>query len=294
LGAITFPLLSDLDNDKRLNEILEMIGRVAALDFSRMLPVSKNNDMIDAIALGLNMLSEELNSNVVEKSKLDSVNAKLEKFAYTTAHDLRSPLNSISGLVTLLELTVNPEKNSEVDLYISKLKATTEQMKSLVQGILEYSKANVGSVLMEDIDLNSVLKSVIDTDQLAERALIKIIDPLPCVYFNKSAMDQIIRNLLSNAVKYSDKKVCEIVVHGKEVEGRYQIAVTDNGPGIAPEHQEKIFELFNKVESEVKADSHGIGLATVRSILNAFGERIWVKSSVGEGATFYFTMKKRR
>jgi len=271
-----------------------MIGRVAALDFSRMLPVSSKNDMIDAIALGLNMLSEELNANVVERSKLDSINTKLEKFAYTTAHDLRSPLNSITGLVTLLELTVNPEKNSEVDNYISKLKTTTEQMKSLVQGILEYSKVNVGSVLMEDIDLNNLVKTVIDTDELKERAVIKIFDPLPSVCFNKSAMDQIIRNLLSNAMKYSDKKVCEIIVKGEEVDGRYQIAVTDNGPGIAPEHQDKIFELFNKVESEVKADSHGIGLATVRSILNAFGERIWVKSILGEGATFYFTIKKRR
>src|SRR5437762_11270853 len=89
----------DSENSKRLNNILDMIGRIASLDFSKTLQTSDKNDIIDAISLGLNMLGEELSSNVVEKTKLDEVNGKLKKFAYTTAHDLKSPLNSIIGLV---------------------------------------------------------------------------------------------------------------------------------------------------------------------------------------------------
>ncbi len=119
--------------------------------------------MIDAISLGLNMLSEELNSNVVEKSKLDEVNRKLEKFAYTTAHDLKSPLNAITGLVFLLELTLNPNESSEAGQYITRLKHTTEQMKNLVHGILNYSKADMASVAREEMDLNVVLKEIVDT-----------------------------------------------------------------------------------------------------------------------------------
>src|SRR6185369_10892926 len=76
----------DSENSKRLNDILDMIGRIAALDFSAVLNPSNRNDIIDAISLGLNMLGEELNSKVIEKTKLDEVNNKLEKFAYTTAH----------------------------------------------------------------------------------------------------------------------------------------------------------------------------------------------------------------
>ncbi|MEO7989424.1 MAG: HAMP domain-containing sensor histidine kinase [Chryseolinea sp.] len=271
-----------------------MIGRVAALDFSKTLSISDKNDMIDAIGLGLNMLSEELNTNVVERSKLDTVNSKLEKFAYTTAHDLRSPLNSITGLVTLLELTINPEENSEVHQYVVRLKKTTEQMKNLVQGILEYSIADTSSIEKQEIDLNEVFKEVIEIDQLSDCAIIKIENTLPKVVFNRSTMDQIIRNLLSNAIKYSDKKNCEITIRAKEADDHVLISICDNGPGIAKENQEKIFELFNKIDNESKIDSHGIGLATVKSVLEAVGEKIWVESTLNEGATFCFTLKKEK
>ncbi len=286
--------LSEFDNDKRLNDILEMIGRVAALDFSKTLPISEKNDMIDAIGLGLNMLSEELNTNVGERSKLDTVNSKLEKFAYTTAHDLRAPLNSITGLVTLLELTLNPAEDSEVNKYIMQLKKTTDQMKNLVHGILEYSKTDTASIEEQEIDLNEVIEEIIEIDQLLDSAVIKIESVLPAVVFNRAAMDQVIRNLLNNAIKYSDKKKCEIIIRTKEADKHFLICISDNGPGIAREYQEKIFELFNKVESESKVDSHGIGLATVKSVLESVGERIWVESTVNEGATFCFTLKKER
>ena len=284
--------MPDLEHNQRLNDILDMIGRIAALDFSRSLPTSDKHDMIDAIALGLNMLSEELNANVVEKAKLDFVNSKLEKFAYTTAHDLKSPLNSITGLLSLLEDKISPEPSSEASLYISKLKNTTEQMKSLVEGILIYSKAGAHEIEQEEIDLNKAFKEIIEIDHISNDADIRIAGALPLVFFNRSAIAQIIRNLLSNAVKYSDKDVCKIVVQARELENHYQITISDNGPGIALENQEVIFKLFNKIDTTANVNSHGIGLATVKSILEASGERIWVESTLGEGATFHFTLKK--
>jgi signal transduction histidine kinase len=248
--------------------------------------------MIDAIALGLNMLSEELNIKVVEKEKLDLVNKKLEKFAYTTAHDLKSPLNSITGLLSLLEDSINPDASSEVALFISKLKVTTEKMKSLVEGILLYSKAGTDEIVHEVIQLTKAFNEIIEIDQISNKAEIQIIEPLPVVFFNPSSLYQVIRNLLGNAIKYSDKEVCKIVVQAKEREDHYQIMVTDNGPGIALENQEIIFKLFNKIDATANVDSHGIGLATIKSLLEDSGERIWVESTLGEGATFYFTLKK--
>lgn len=271
-----------------------MIGRIAALDFSQALPTSDKNDMIDAIALGLNMLSEELNTNVVERSKLDDVNRKLEKFAYTTAHDLKSPLNSINGLVSLLEQSIKSARFDEVHEYLELLKTTTEKMKSLVQGILDYSKADAGHIDIAEIDLNEVLKEVIETDRLASSADIKIVGSLPSVKFNRSGMMQIMRNLLSNAVKHGDKELCQVVVRVREKDEHYVICVSDNGPGIAPEDHEKIFELFHTVNPISKTDSHGIGLATVKSILDSFDERIWVESMPGKGSTFCLTIKKKK
>jgi len=285
-------LLTDFDNDSRLHEILDMIGRIAALDFSKVLPTSDKHDMLDAIALGLNMLSEELNSNVVERSKLDMVNRKLERFAYTTAHDLKSPLNSITGLVALIEHAVANGELADVQPCIGMLKATTEKMKRLVQGILDYSTTDNTRIDKVHIDLNEVLKEVIETDQLSTLADIKIVGTLPALTFNRPAMEQVMRNLLNNAVKYCDKEICQIVVRSRDKGSHYLISVSDNGPGIAPENHDKIFELFSKVDVQTKNDSQGIGLATVKSILETFGERIWVESALGSGATFCFTLKK--
>jgi len=266
---------------------------MAALDFSQVITTSDENDMIDAIALGLNMLGEELNSNVVERSKLDTVNRKLEKFAYTTAHDLKSPLNAISGLINLIEFSNESGQAEEVKEYIGLLKATTEKMKGLVHGILEYSKTDADHIEKNELDLNIVLKEVIEVDQLTSVADIKIVGALPTVVFNRSALEQVIRNLLNNAVKHATEEICQIVIRSRDKGDCYQLSVTDNGPGIAPQYHEKIFELFHTGEHDAIADSHGIGLATVKNILESFGERVWVESTIGKGATFYFTLRKR-
>jgi signal transduction histidine kinase len=172
------------------------------------------------------------------------------------------------------------------------LKVTTEKMKSLVQGILDYSRTDATQVEKVEIDLNELFKEIIETDQLSFRADIKIVGTLPSVMFNRSALEQILRNLLSNAVKHANKDLCQVVIRVRDNKEQHVICVSDDGPGIAPEDQERIFELFQKVSSISRADSHGIGLATVKSLLDAFGERIWVESILGKGSTFCFTIRK--
>lgn len=282
----------DSENSKRLNDILDMIGRIAALDFTIVLSPSEKNDTIDAISLGLNMLSEELNSNVIEKTKLDEVNDKLEKFAYTTAHDLRSPLHSIEGLATLLEMSLSSDKKSEVHQYISKLREITKQMKNLISGILNYSKISTKEIKKEKLDLNEIVNEIISVDGISSRAEIRIGNTLPSVLFNRSSIVQIFRNLFDNSIKYSDKEICTIVIQAKEMSDHYEVSVSDNGPGIAFENCEKIFALFTKIGSGCESESHGIGLATVRRVLETDGGKIWVESILGKGASFIFTIKK--
>ena len=279
------------ENDKRLTDILDMIGNIASLDFSKELPTSDQNDMVDAIALGLNMLSEELNAQVVDKAKLDEVNSKLEKFAYTTAHDLKSPLNSQTGLLQLLEMSLDPTNREAIE-YITRLKMVNEKMKSLVEGILAYSVAHFKDVTKEKVDWNELLNEVMEVDSVANIADVKVIGTLPVVDFNRTAGIQIIRNLLDNAIKYSDKDRCAIRIEAKSYERHYQFSFTDNGPGIALENQEVIFGLFNQVEPSLKSSSVGIGLATVKGIIEAAGGRIWLESKPGAGASFIFTIIK--
>lgn len=286
--------MTGADDEKRLNEILEMIGRIAALDFNQPLETHGKNDMIDALAIGLNMLSEELSSNVVEKSKLDSVNQKLEKFAYTTAHDLKSPLNSMTGLVQLLEITLQAPPESDVGLYLSKLRKTIEQMKSLVHGVLDYSRLDAERITREAVDLNRLVDDLFELYQFERKQVeLKRINDLPVAYFNRVALTQVVKNLMDNAIKYCDKEVCSITVKSTMKGEICEIAIEDNGPGVALENKEKIFELFNAIDTSAKVGSHGIGLATVKRLLNQEGETIWVESKPGAGATFIFTLHEK-
>ena len=280
------------DNEQRLSDILDMIGSMASLDLSRVLKISDRNDMIDAIALGLNMLSEELNAQMVARDTLDELNDRLEQFAHTTAHDLKSPLNNQSGLLMLLELTLKPEKDSDVETCINKLKLMNEKMKSLVEGILAYSVVQAREITKERIDLNELLREVMELDDVAGRADVVVEGTLPNIFYNRTSSIQIIRNLLDNAIKYSDKTRCKIRISSKDLGAYYQITFKDNGPGIESQYHDKIFELFNKIEPSYKAGSVGVGLATVKRIVEAGGGRIWVESEQGKGASFHFTLPK--
>ncbi len=277
-------------DEKRLNDILEMIGRMAALDFGSSLTPSETGDMIDAISVGLNMLSEELNARVVEKSKLDEINKKLESFAHSTAHDLRSPLSSLAGLLNLMEIAVSTGDSEELLNYLKSSKNTLEKARNLVHGILEYSKVDSQSVAREWVDLRQLVDDIIETDQLGSKASITFATALPTVLFNRSSLAQIFRNLLGNAVKYCDHPKCEIRISAEKTTNGYTISVADNGPGIAKENLECIFDLYVTGSSTPHRDSHGIGLALVKRILVSTGERVYVESEIGKGATFFFTI----
>lgn len=278
--------------DYRLNLILDKIGKMAALDFLEELETSEQNDVVDAIILGLNMLSEELHSNVVEKSQLHKVNDKLEKFALTAAHDLKSPINGMSGLISLLEHSISNNNKEETEQYLAMLKTTSEKMKELVVGILDYSRHNPSDMEIENIALPQVINEIVLMDHVDRFAKLHY-QSLPTVRSNKSALTQVFRNIFSNAIKYNDKEICEISLRAIEHEDHYELQVQDNGPGIAPENHSKIFQLFNRVEVAADVDSHGVGLASVKSILTSFNEKIWVESEPGKGATFCFTLQKR-
>ena len=222
-------------------------------------------------------------------------NLELERFASVAAHDLKSPLISISEMTRLVLYEYGPKLDNEGRDMMALIMDSTKNLTSLVDGLLEYSKSE--KVLQEK-------KSKVNLSQLArkinvlfgheEKLSIKLNSKLKEIVTNSAALDRILINLVANAIKYNDKAQIEIEIGVNESEMAYEIYVKDNGPGISLKNQEKIFQIFSVMTNKDRYGNtgNGIGLATVKKLVESSGGYINVKSYEGEGANFIFTLQK--
>jgi len=246
--------------------------------------------VVDKIELRRKVLSlqlanqELLNSNIV-----------IQKFAAMAAHDIKNPLSSI--LLTSQALKIRHEKMQDegcirlVDLNI----ASTKNLLGMVEQMLEYSKKpELLIARKEEFVLNDVLKKIITMLTVPDN--IKIILPAETNLLKVSliAFEQIMLNLLSNAVRYNNKEQGLIRITFGEDKEYYHLEVADNGMGIAEQYHEKIFanSFTLKITDRYNAKGTGIGLSTVRDLVNALKGHIYVRSAPGEGATFIFKLGK--
>ncbi|MCH8035207.1 MAG: GHKL domain-containing protein [Bacteroidetes bacterium] len=283
--------MSEPQFDERLDAVLSMLKSIASLDFTRKLKLSSKADKIDAVAAGLNMLSEELKSNVIKRTELEEINKNLERFASIAAHDMKSPLSALVSLTNLLEDELQDHPNKQVVEYLDMLRVTNNKMNKLIMGILEYSKTTLTVRQMLKIDLGKLFHKSAALYSTNEWVVISIGEGMPVVQHSETALTQIINNLLDNAVKYNDKEICQIEIQCTDQGDQYVISIADNGPGILPDDREKIFDLFENLKTE-RENSIGIGLATVKKIVTDTNGRIWVEPSENQGAKFVFTIKK--
>lgn len=282
------------NNGQEINftEMVGMISSMAALDFSKRLDVAVDDNPINIMAYGLNMLSEELEQHVVRKSMLEETNANLEKFSYTVAHDIRSPLNSAIGITSLIEMELGKDIDPNVADYISLLKQIHQRMSDMIKGILEYSKSDFNALETEEIDIPAMCHDIAEEFD-SRKVTIKYIMPetIPTIKYNRLAMWQVFSNLIGNAVKYNDKPVCEITFDYSDAGHLYELSIKDNGPGIPADKLDKVFDLFENFKSEDN-NSYGVGLSIVKKIINQAGGSVWLDSRPGEGTRFTFTIAK--
>jgi PAS domain S-box-containing protein len=229
--------------------------------------------------------------------ELEAKNAELERFTYTVSHDLKAPLITIRGFLGFIEKDALSGDMNRLKEDIQRISAATDKMQRLLNELLELSR--IGRLMnpLENIVLGDLIRDVIKLmeEQLRERNVeVNIQDDLPVVCVDSQRLFEVIQNLLDNAVKFMGEQtrpVIEIGTRGEDAEhGMPVFYVSDNGIGIAPEHHDRIFGLFNKLDP--RAEGTGVGLAIVKRILEVHGGRIWVESEPGKGSTFYFTLGK--
>ena len=264
-------------------------------------PKNLTNDQIKSLkALShqvMNLLDLRKSKSGLETS-LENIKCKnqaLEKFALVAAHDIKSPLNNIVSLSSLY-LKEN-EKNLDGDQKetIELINECGEKLKTLVDELFDYScsekkleeeKSNINlNLFMQEVEI--LLKSY-------GAYTLTLKTEIEEIFINKTAFEQIVINLISNAIKYNDKEIAEIEFGAFEKDKEYEFYVKDNGRGIPIQSYEKIFELFYVLSVKDKDGNFGtgIGLATVKRIVNALGGTITVDSEMGIETTFTFTCKK--
>ncbi|WBX77482.1 ATP-binding protein [Tenacibaculum ovolyticum] len=222
---------------------------------------------------------------------LTEKNKELEEFAYVISHDLKTPIRNVYTITQWLiddhKSVFNEEINSNLQLIIEQ----SNQMELLVNGILEYSLQKKQGNYSSDIDLNKMLTSIAKANSRVKcKVLLK--DTFPKVKGVEYQLLQVFQNLVQNAIKYNENEEKIITISYKTVNQFYQFSIEDNGIGIEEKYFEKIFKLFQKLEVLTEKDSIGMGLALVKKIINMMGGKIWLKSKLGEGTTFYFTIPK--
>ncbi|MGH9613358.1 MAG: ATP-binding protein, partial [Bryobacteraceae bacterium] len=223
-------------------------------------------------------------------------NSDLERFAFAASHDLQEPLRMVTSYSQLLARKYMGALDGQANEFLGYIQSGTERMASLIKGLLSYSQAVHTDAAPEPVDCAVVLNEVLKNCRaLIEEAGAEITaSPLPTVVADRSQFTQLFQNLLTNAIKYrAGDRMPRVRVEATGTETGWLFSMADNGIGIAPEHQSRVFVMFKRLHKKEYSGT-GIGLALCQRIVEGHGGRIWVESELGAGSTFYFTFPKQR
>lgn len=215
----------------------------------------------------------------------------LESFSHTVSHDLRAPLASINGFATLLAQAEGERLAAPSRMLLDRLIAGAGRMNTMIDDILAYSRADRAEPRKRPLDLRALAEAVVRELAVGHPAARVEIGELPVVEADETMVRQVLANLVSNALKFSSKREAPRVEVGcREVEGRPEFYVRDNGEGFDMRHAGKLFGMFQRLHNPSAFPGTGVGLAIVRRLVERHGGRIVAESSPGEGATFRFTL----
>ena len=233
--------------------------------------------------------------------QLEAASQHKSEFLANMSHELRTPLNAIIGFSEVLSDRMFGDLNEKQTECLKDIHASGTHLLSLINDILDLSKIEAGRMELEltDFDLPTALDNALTL--VRERAgrqgitlQMSVDERLGEVRADERKIRQVVLNLLSNAIKFAPEGGCVEVV-AMQKDGSVEVSVSDNGVGIAPEDLEVVFEEFRQVgTAEKKAEGTGLGLTLCRKFIELHGGKIWVKSQIGVGSTFTFTIPVRR
>ena len=225
--------------------------------------------------------------------RLEAAVRELEAFSYSVSHDLRAPLRTISAFTHALVEDIGHLLDERSRDHLRRVLAATARMSDLIDALLELSRITRAPLGRHRVDLSAVAVAVVDDLRRRdpERVVSLTVDSDLVVQADGRLVRILLDNLVGNAWKFTTKtQAAHIEIGAKQIDGERVYFVRDNGAGFDMAYAERLFAPFQRLHSEREFAGTGIGLATVRRIVERHGGRIWAESEVGRGATFHFTL----
>lgn len=243
------------------------------------------------------LLNEELEARVrARTAELEAANKELNTFCYSVSHDLRAPLRRVNGFRHNIDVEFSNKLGTRGKHYLSRMESCTNEMNAMIDSFLTLAKSTNTELIIEEVNLSKVVNRILATHQEKDTSRKMTIKVQPNVKADCDIrlVELLLNNLLDNAWKYTSKKEgAEITFSQKKLNGERIYVIADNGAGFNMEYADNLFTPFTRLHKVSDFQGIGIGLATVKRVTARHGGKVWAESSVGDGATFFFTLKSK-
>jgi signal transduction histidine kinase len=302
LAAVGVSFLASAPVRDSLKDLLGFVKRLDAGD-SRGEQLQSDLAEVDEVGKLLNDLVKRVEDAQVKlarsQKQLKAAQKEMDEYTYVISHDLKEPLRGIEAFSKFLVDDYRDKLDEEGRHRIDVIRNSALRMQRLINDLLRFSRLGQQKNPFAPVGLNAMLMHVRLNLQYAldAKKVELLVDKLPTVMCDATAMTEVFHNLISNAIKYNDKPHpvvevgCEEKADHQTGQAEYVIRVRDNGLGIKQEYFEKIFQIFQRLQRD--EEGTGIGLTIVKRVVEWHGGRVWVESEFGNGTTFYFTLPKR-
>jgi light-regulated signal transduction histidine kinase (bacteriophytochrome) len=241
---------------------------------------------------------DELEQRVSERTRdLESSNRELEAFSYSVSHDLRAPLEAINGYSYVLMKTQADKLDTNGKQSLQSIRAAAKRMAELIDDLLNLSRVTTSTLRREKIDLSTYARTIMeDLCRSDPGRKVEFAAPAAAeVYADARLLRIVMENLLRNAWKYTSQHEHARIEFGlSSTNGRAAFFIKDDGSGFDQRSADRLFQPFQRLHSAAEFPGNGIGLATVRRIIQKHGGEVWAEGAVEKGATFYFTLTSNR
>ena len=284
---------SKVTRDLTLRREAEARDRRLAAEEAAHAEAARRSDELARVnmALAEALLDAETARDAAERSEesMHKAYQDLDQFAYIASHDLKAPLRGIANLAQWIRDDLGDRADAETAEHLRLLRGRVNRMEALIDGILTYSRAGRVRDAVEEVDTGALVRETIELLDPPEGAVIETPPDMPTLRTERVPLQQVFMNLIGNAVKHGGGVGAVVRIEWRAGEGGVEFAVRDNGPGIAPEYQDRIWGIFQTLAARDKVEGTGIGLSVVKKVVEGRGGRATVESAAGRGATFRFT-----